>query len=52
MSALTVFVLVLWIVGVLGLFAQAFGAAFGRVSPGWLGLALIALAALLTDLPG
>jgi hypothetical protein len=48
MSALTVFVLVLWIVGVLGLLAEA----WRTRSLGWLGAGLIALAALLTDLPG
>lgn len=43
------FVLALWIIGVVGLFAQAFGVALGRVSPGWLGAALIALAVLLAE---
>lgn len=44
---MNVFILILWIVGVLLLFAAAFGIALGRVTPGWLGAALIGLAALL-----
>ena len=46
---MTVLLLLLWIVGVLGLFAQSFGVALGRVAPGWLGAGLIGLAVLLSD---
>ena len=46
---MTVLLLILWICGVVGLFAQAFGVALGRVSPGWLGAGLIGLAVLLGE---
>ena len=46
---MNVILLVLWVVGVLLLFAAAFGVALGRVSPGWLAAALIALAVLLAE---
>ncbi len=44
---MTVLLLILWVVGVLGLFAQSFGVGLGRVAPGWLGAGLIGLAVLL-----
>lgn len=46
---MNVFILILWIVGVLLLFAAAFGIGLGRVASGWLGAALIGLAFLLSE---
>lgn len=44
---MNVFILILWIVGVLLLFAAAFSVSLGVVKPGWLGLGLSVLAWLL-----
>jgi hypothetical protein len=41
---------VLYILGTIGLALEAFAVRVGRVSPGWLGLTLIAVAALLLPL--
>lgn len=43
---MNVLILLLWVAGVLLLFAAAFGVGLGRVSSGWLGAALIGLAVL------
>lgn len=51
MTTIATLALVLFIAGVFGLFAQAFGVSLGRVSPGWLGAALIGVGVLLVWTP-
>lgn len=52
MTTIATLALVLFILGVLGLFAQSVGVTLGRVSPGWFGAGLFGLAYLLTSFPG
>lgn len=39
--------LLLYLLGIVGLVLEAFGVRIGPMSPGWLGLTIIAIAALL-----
>jgi hypothetical protein len=48
MSGLAFLVLLLWVAAVVLWLVQAFSLTLGRVSPGWLGLALAGLAYLLS----
>jgi hypothetical protein len=51
MTTLALFVLLLAVAAIVLCLVQAFSLTLGRVSPGWLGVALGILAVLLANLP-
>lgn len=52
MTSIATLALVLYIFGMVGLFAQSVSVSLGPVAPGWFGAGLGMLAFLLTEFPG